>query len=303
MYVKLAELDGIQLFGHFIMVDEAQDLSPVMISIIRQQKHMQVIAVGDNAQSINRWMGSVSLLKHMSHAQKCQLSESFRFGPEIADVANEILDLLPTGMRLEGKGGPSKVTMLDNPSCWLFRGNAGTVSQALVELSKNRKFHITGDVSGIVRFCEGVRDLQAGQRSFHPDLATFETFAEFEKYVETDEGASDLKLMVKLIEDHGVEKIINALGLQTTMKKADVVLSTAHKTKGMAFDTVALGPDFAPLHESGEDELMLLYVAVTRAKKALDISLVDFGDDDTQDAADGATRQTYSISDIRPANA
>ena len=49
VYVKLAELDGIQLFGHFIMVDEAQDLSPVMISIIRQQKHMQVIAVGDNA--------------------------------------------------------------------------------------------------------------------------------------------------------------------------------------------------------------------------------------------------------------
>ncbi len=53
----------------------------------------------------------------------------------------------------------------------------------------------------------------------------------------------------------------------------DVIFSTAHKSKGMEFDTVALLDDFEPklvpskgLSEDDAAEQNLLYVAVTRAK-------------------------------------
>ena len=59
---------------------------------------------------------------------------------------------------------------------------------------------------------------------------------------------------------------------------ADIVFSTAHKAKGLEFDTVRLADDFnietlsnsqpTPVCYS-TDERNLMYVAVTRAKKRL----------------------------------
>ena len=56
-------------------------------------------------------------------------------------------------------------------------------------------------------------------------------------------------------------------------KHADVVLTTAHKSKGLEFDNVVLCGDFPPIHEChrdeidiDEEEVNLLYVASTRAK-------------------------------------
>ena len=49
--------------------------------------------------------------------------------------------------------------------------------------------------------------------------------------------------------------------------KADIVFSTAHKSKGLEFDTVKVTDDFLVSddhHLSQEDEKNLLYVAVSR---------------------------------------
>jgi superfamily I DNA/RNA helicase len=54
----------------------------------------------------------------------------------------------------------------------------------------------------------------------------------------------------------------------------DVVISTAHKAKGLEWDSVKIGPDFKLPTEEGEipsdADLMLMYVAITRAKLSLD---------------------------------
>lgn len=58
----------------------------------------------------------------------------------------------------------------------------------------------------------------------------------------------------------------------------DVIFSTAHKSKGMEWDTVALLDDFIPTllsakaTEEQQEERNLLYVAVTRAKRNLVIN-------------------------------
>ena len=61
---------------------------------------------------------------------------------------------------------------------------------------------------------------------------------------------------------------------------ADIIVSTAHKAKGREWRAVKIGNDFQP--PSGEDEmpsnaeLMLAYVAVTRAKRKLDVGALDW---------------------------
>ena len=301
VYLKLAELEGHQFGTDVLMVDEAQDLSPVMVSLCKKQKGTQLIAVGDNNQQINGFIGSVSLLKHMTHAQRCWLTESFRFGSEIAEVANDVLSDLATSMKLTGLGGPSKVVELDNASCYLFRTNAGCVSQVFIEAERGRTTHVTGGTEDIERFCLAAKDLKAGRRTDHRDLASFDTWGRFLLYVEEDPMAEDLRAIVKLIDDFGIDSILRMLARQVPMKQADVVLSTAHRTKGMAFESVKIGSDFkAEREDIDEDGLMLLYVAVTRAKKALDISECGFfmeGSDGP--ARDADRRQDYSISNIQ----
>lgn len=58
---------------------------------------------------------------------------------------------------------------------------------------------------------------------------------------------------------------------------ADIVLSTAHKAKGLEFDTVRLTDDYMMSNtdrpcERPADEKNLLYVAITRARKRLQMS-------------------------------
>jgi superfamily I DNA/RNA helicase len=55
---------------------------------------------------------------------------------------------------------------------------------------------------------------------------------------------------------------------------ADVTVSTAHKAKGREWDAVQLAGDFPEPEKQGDEELRLLYVACTRAKRELDIEAV-----------------------------
>ncbi|WP_308415944.1 ATP-binding domain-containing protein [Pectobacterium odoriferum] len=61
----------------------------------------------------------------------------------------------------------------------------------------------------------------------------------------------------------------------TNEKDADVVVSTAHRSKGLEWDTVILNDDFSDItnlllsEEARTDETNLLYVATTLARKLL----------------------------------
>jgi hypothetical protein len=84
-----------------IMFDEAQDAAPVIRAIVQQQK-VQVIAVGDENQSIYGFTGAVNALDAFDAPHVLKLTKSFRFGQAIADAANRLLAKLDTDMRIVG---------------------------------------------------------------------------------------------------------------------------------------------------------------------------------------------------------
>jgi hypothetical protein len=123
------------------------------------------------------------------------------------------------------------------------------------------------------------------------DRRTFIAEGLFSHNCAMDEGGSDLRAMVKLIDDYGPDALISAVDrlvdepsdtgnkpMALTTAKPDVIVSTAHKAKGREWASVLIGEDFYPpkIDETGEQkeaepgELRLAYVAVTRARLVLD---------------------------------
>ena len=270
-YLKIWEL-GIHgapvIPGDYILFDEAQDASPVLLSVVEQQQ-CQVVFVGDAQQAIYEWRGAVDALSTVPADATCFLTNSFRFGPEIAEVANALLASIPSAeLRLVGRGKDGTVGPVDSPDAILTRTNGGAVSVVLSQLDAGRTVHLVGGGGEVARFATAASQLQSGVPTDHPELAIFDSWAAVQDYVANDPQGSELKVLVKLIDDYGIEAILTAVGNTVSEADADVVVTTAHKSKGREWDSVSIHSDFP--EADSDSERRLQYVAVTRAKVSLD---------------------------------
>ncbi len=274
-YLKAWELSGPVIPVDFLVVDEAQDLSPVMLSIVEQQRGVQLVLVGDSAQAIYGWLGAVDALAATTLVARTQLSHSFRFGQAIADVANAVLERLDVELRL--RGAPeldSWVGEIDEPRAVLTRTNAVAMQTVLDAQREGRAPLLLGGGSEIQGFADAAHDLMTKGRTSWPDLACFDSWMQVCDYVRNDPQGDELALNVSLVEEYGIDAILTALRMMPrTEDDADVVVSTAHKAKGREWSSVKLASDFREgFGDLSIPEWRLLYVACTRAQHALDLT-------------------------------
>lgn len=275
-YLKFWQLNNPTIPADFILFDEAQDASPVMAAIVAAQTDAQLVYVGDSQQAIYAWRGAVNALAQVADAERSFLTQSFRFGPEIARAANHCLGLIPGAeLRLVGTESiGSEITTVPDPDAVLCRTNARALAEYFDATAAGRRPYLVGEGTEVVKFAQAWLQLATEGWTPHPELACFKSPAEVEDYVATDPQGSELALMVKLIDQFGAEEILEALEHQRPEAQCDLVISTAHKAKGREWAAVTLAADF-PEPENDEplspEELRLLYVAVTRAQHRLDI--------------------------------
>ena len=287
VYVKIWERGNPVIPADYILLDEAQDTAPVMISVLQQQRNSRLILVGDSQQEIYAWRGCSNAMKAWGDVPRCMLTQSFRFGPAVAEVANAVLGSLaePAALRLRGLPSiESVVGSVDQPRCVLCRTNAGAIGTVLGAIAEGKKPHLIGGGAEVVAFVRGCKDLQSGRKSSHPDLACFDSWNELVEYSGKDEG-EDLRLLVRLVKDFGADKILNALENMPPEEHSDLVVCTAHKSKGREWESVRLAGDF-PFHSKANEndkgrvaddaDRRLLYVAATRAQKFLDLTRCPF---------------------------
>jgi len=272
-YLKMWALTHPTIKGEFVMLDEAQDTNAVLLKIIEEQKQQRVI-VGDRCQQLYAWRGAVNAMTSFSADQTLVLSQSFRFGPAIAENANKFLALLDTPLSLKGfdKIESHLESLMGDPDAILCRTNASVIESAMQAQESGKRVAIVGGTGDIERFAKGARDLKENRRASIAELAAFKSWGEVQKYSQSDEG-SDLKVMVKLIDEYGVEAVLNVCSASVDEKNADIIVSTAHKSKGREWNRVKIAEDFTAPKEGEEPshgELCLAYVAVTRAKLVLD---------------------------------
>ena len=278
-YLKLWQLSDPRLPCDYVLFDEAQDANPCVAAVVDRQVHAQRILVGDSCQAIYGWRGAIDALARFPADQRLVLSQSFRFGPAIAAEANRWLALLDAPLRLRGSTRlHSRVGPLPRADAVLCRTNAEAVRQVLLGVDQARRVALVGGGEPIRRLAQAAISLKAGRGTDHPELFAFQTWAEVQDYAANDHAGADLKVLVDLIDSHGPEQLIYLVDQLVPETDADLVVSTAHKAKGREWPTVRLAGDFAGPDQRGDGrpaevpraEAMLAYVAVTRARHALD---------------------------------
>ena len=89
IYLKLWALSNPKLPYDYVLFDEAQDADPLMLGVLLAQNSTQVIYVGDAHQQIYEWRGATNAMQKLP-LPSSRLTQSFRFGENIAHVANQL---------------------------------------------------------------------------------------------------------------------------------------------------------------------------------------------------------------------
>jgi hypothetical protein len=288
-YLKQWALTEPIIGGQYLLFDEAQDASPVIAGVVNRQTHLQLVFVGDTSQQIMAFAGAIDAMEKFATkpaVEVLSLTESFRFGPTIAAAANVLLDGLGAPLRLTGtKQVESVLASLDGTSptatasdAVLCRTNAGALDEVITLQQRDRRVCLLGGAAELRRFVEAARELQTTGKTNFFSLMAFESWAQVQEHVAEDPAGDDLSTMVELVDQYGVDVLLSALNACVHESAADVIVSTAHKAKGREWDAVRISPDFELDDEAPPEvqsaEMMLAYVAITRAKKVLDPGLL-----------------------------
>ncbi|OIJ63410.1 UvrD-helicase domain-containing protein [Streptomyces mangrovisoli] len=285
-YLKMWALTGPRIEADFLFLDEAQDTNPVLEEVFAAQRdHAQLVMVGDSAQAIYGWRGARDVMTGFD-ATPLALTCSFRFGPCIAAEANRWLALADAPIRLTGSRGlATEVGALARPDAVLCRTNIGAMAEVLRLLAAGWRVALTRGGHQLTQLALAARDLQSGRRATHPELVLFPSWGELQEYAAYDPAGRDLQPFVDLVDTHGTDTILTAVRQLTDEASADVIVTTAHSAKGREWPTVRIGDDFPPPKSTDQTDMQgrpvpkpvsdtdarLAYVAVTRARRHLDL--------------------------------
>lgn len=299
-YLKLFQLSKPRLSYGVILLDEAQDANPVTLDIIGQQGRSKRVYVGDSHQAIYGFRGAVDALSSFDEATRMRLTGSFRFGSGIAGLSSAILlDWGRSEFPLQGLGQYETVFSVDRSKTHAFicRRNATIFDSAIMAARSRRPYGFVGGIEGY-RFdmILDVYHLMSGEISSIRDgyIRSFGRFDEIVRYAEEmDDG--ELKAVIKVIQEYGSEipSLIDMVksnavhfGAVSTvhasiLNSGMIFFSTVHKAKGLEWMDIVLGDDFVKLELKPQkegppkypdkEEINILYVAMTRAKRGLDL--------------------------------
>ncbi|GAA2148768.1 AAA family ATPase [Actinomadura napierensis] len=275
-----------------IIFDEAQDINPVLSKLVQRQP-TQTIVVGDSYQSIYGFTGAVDALATWPADVVLPLTQSWRFGPQIAQLGNDVLRTL--GADLELRGNPAldtRVGQVDNPDAVLTRTNAGAVAEVIDAMNDGKRVALVGGGKAIEDIAQAAIDLRSGRGTSHPELSRFRTWNEVIDAAENDpDGGRALQMFVRLVERYTPEGLIDTVADLVDEDSLDptdpdaLVVSTAHKAKGREWGSVRISGDFhGPTtdEETGDlvlppaEERRLAYVTVTRPKVEIELGSLDW---------------------------
>ena len=300
-YLKKFQLSNPSLPYDYILFDEGQDASAVMLDIFLKQKATKVI-VGDVHQQIYAWRHAVNSLEKTDF-KTFHLSVSFRFPQDIAQLASNILDWKKNlhefdCVTITGEGNEKN----EVSRATIARTNLGLLLKAIEYVTENRKvrrIYFEGNINSYTYADEGASlyDVLNLHNNKHDNIRdklirSMKDLDELDDYIEKTEDVQ-LSMMSDIVKEYGDEiygiiRSLKDLHVEGDDKaKAEMIFSTVHRAKGMEYDIVYLVDDFITEErleklkttekEKGEplnipklnEEINLFYVAVTRAKYKL----------------------------------
>jgi superfamily I DNA/RNA helicase len=290
-YLKLYQLSKPKLNYDYILVDETQDLSPVMIDIVIQQRHAQIIFVGDGFQGIYSWRGAVDTMDRILNDYNPEvhyLSQSFRCPPKIGLLADKIITAAGAEKTFKGVGS-SSTSGTTKQKTYIARTNSGVFKFCAENMG--RKIYFVGGVKSYkLQEILDVKYLQIKRKEFIKNrfIASFGSLKDLVQYANKTKDMA-LKGSIGMVfkyseEGDDIFQMVRDIKGMAVRKESDAddTVTTVHKSKGLEWSHVELLSDF-PFGVTKKkkkklegvnlkEELNLLYVAVTRAKESVVLS-------------------------------
>ena len=298
-YLKLYQLQKPLIDADHILLDEAQDSTPCVLNIIFRQKHSTRIIVGDVNQQIYGFRGVCNPFSHNIRSNnpitRIYLDTTFRFGPELTFLTNKFLSTFKkySGCIISNlSGNYTKVYpsshILDPLKTYVLicRSNYNSFIQAFQLCLHYRicfKDACQLDCDEEIEIMRSLDCIHTGiGENTHSDIQGFESL---NTVIEHFKLLADSKWLtrVNLYKRIGFDTMItnwNTLkqNITLTVDDAQIIITTAHQSKGLEFDNVIISDDYVKLvystgklniRKDNDSEYNVLYVAMTRAKKEL----------------------------------
>lgn len=281
-----------------VLVDEAQDISDVMIGII-ENLNCRRIYVGDSFQQIYTFRFATNALNKID-LPSYDLTKSFRFGNNYAKILQKNLNSLYeiNGSKLLKISGIESSTKIGKEHidfskqlCIIARSTFGLVQQLVYYIHDKKKIYFEGGYNSYSFMNQTVYSIfylkqKKNDKITIDEIKDFETIGELEQFAK-DTKNQDYLNIIKFINTYGdnifeINKKIKE-HLVTDKKDADIIFTTTHKSKGLEYEQVIMADDFISKKElvntknklsfqRANEELNIYYVAATRAKKAIQMA-------------------------------
>lgn len=239
-----------------MIVHNCQDSNDVMLDIIERQDCIKGF-VGDACQQIYGFRDAVNAFEKIEH-KSFHLSNSFRFGEKIANLANKVLswrDKLGATDTVNVTG----LGVYDDDSihseCFIARKNINLLAKAFELINEDYEVNLyfEGGYNGYTFSSNGsiwdVYNLYIGQHSKIKGrfLAKFKDWGAFKEFLEKGLD-NDLAVLSGIVEKYRrrLPDLLHRLKsrLVEDRSEADFILSTVHKAKGLEYDYVHVYNDF-----------------------------------------------------------
>jgi DNA helicase-2/ATP-dependent DNA helicase PcrA len=251
-----------------VLIDEAQDLSPVNHQMLHHLSKSRLIAVGDPYQSIYRFRGAetngMSKLASRFAMTPADLSVSFRCPKAIVEAVRwraPNMQWLKEGGRVAALRNPTLNSFTDG-SVIICRNNAPLFALALRLLAAGRSVSVAGSDVGprVIGIMRRLGDDNTKQEA----LLNAITHWESEKIAKGSTTAQDIAECMRVFARTG-RTLSQAIAYAEHLFKqsGSITLLTGHKAKGLEWPIVYHLDPF--LLRPDEQDLNLRYVILTRA--------------------------------------
>lgn len=279
VYFKLFQLSKPILHFDVIYVDECQDLNGASLDILMNQK-CQMIFVGDINQNIFGFNDTVDSFSMLDTFKELTLSKSFRFNQTIADTANKVLTMIESPNLLEGTYTGTNIST----RALLVRTNLDLFTHLHKYASNGLKSYPIGDLAPLFNQLQDAYKLKHSTdlRSIRDKaIASYDTW---EELIMDCEYTTEMRKVVSIIDAFpNLNGAINTIrtSLVNVSDEAYITVCTAHKCKGLEFDSVEVADGFIPWTDTRDfkkgnktakdimndnDTGKLIYMAITRGK-------------------------------------
>lgn len=243
-----------------IIIDEQQDTMGVVKILLQRtmlrRPETQLITIGDTNQAIHKWNNSVDLSEELKPLfdTRHYLTQSFRFGNDIAELGNEVINTSIDYNAVQREKINAKGWHDVKPNkkyAHLCRTNSGVVSHAYRMYKSDFKGSIDDKIgiSGIIDIISDIHLLRLNKWKFikSPVVKSFGNFRSLEVQVKSGR-AEVIQNHYNLYMKYGLKSLqdmLNGLSIVRSSNDESVTLSTIHRSKGMEFDKVFLhGVDY-----------------------------------------------------------